>query len=106
MTRGSTTQGLPTVQEREQRFEQMKPDQAVTRITTFPAQMAYEARIALQQVREASELDGDVKAEIIEPLAKAVGWAEALSYAVEKSTEKEAVRHLIRSGQFQPTNGS
>lgn len=100
----ATTNTLPSVEEREKRFEQMNPEQAQARIHTFPAQMAYEAKYALQQVREIG-LDSDQLVQIVEPLAKAVGWAEALAYAFEKSTERDVVQQLVGNGIFQPGSG-
>lgn len=97
--------GMPSVDEREQRFESIDPMQATTRIQTFPAQMAYEAKYALQQLKD-SELDSKTIGDIVEPLARAVGWAEALAYATDRSTEAQAVKHLINSGQFVPANGN
>lgn len=102
---GSGT-GLPTVEEREQRFESIDLQQAAARIQTFPAQMAYEAKYALEQLKD-SGLEPTQIVDIVEPLARAVGWAEALVYNTDKMTEAQAVKHLINSGQFVPagTNG-
>jgi hypothetical protein len=93
--------GLPTVEEREQRFEDIEPQQATTRIQTFPVQMSYEAKYGLELLKD-SELQPEKIVAIVEPLARAIGWAEALAYSADKQTEARAVEHLINSGQFVP----
>ena len=106
MASRTSSSSLPSVEEREQKFSQLDPQQAQARLQTFPSQMAYEAKYALQQVKEiATEQGADPGqvVEIVEPLAKAVGWAEALSFAFDKLTEKDAVQHLIANGQQQIT---
>lgn len=92
---------LGTPEQREQKYESMDVQQAQARVIASPSQMSYEAKFALQQVKEiAQEQGGDPAqvAEIIEPLARAVGWAEALSFAFTKITERDAVEHLAQSG--------
>jgi len=92
---------MPTVDEREARFLDIDPQQAATRIQTFPAQMAYEARFGLQLLKE-SDLPAKQIGDIVEVLARSVGWAEALAYSVGQLAEANAVKHLISSGQFVP----
>lgn len=100
---GSGTTEPLTVDEREERFENVDREQAATRIQSFPAQIAYESKYALQLLKE-SELDSKNIVEIVEPLSRAIGWVEALSYATDKMTETQAVKHLIESGLFVPVS--
>lgn len=68
----------------EQQFVDITPDQALGKISAMPAQMVYEARWALQQIRETlSQQSDNVQQvlEVVEPLVRAVGWAEALAFA-------------------------
>lgn len=98
---------LGTPEQRDQKWEQMSNDQAQARVISSPSQMAYEAKYALQQVKEIASSEGadpTQVCEIVEPLAKAVGWAEALTFAFTKITERDAVEHLAKGGLLSTRN--
>lgn len=90
-----------TVDEREARYLDVDPQQASTRIQTFPAQMSYEAKLALELVKN-SDLPAKTIGDIVESFARTAGWAEALAYSADKLTTGQAIKHLISSGKFVP----
>lgn len=64
------------------------PQEAWSKLTVSPSLMVYEARFALQQLREIPEQNEQMPAEVIldliEPLARAIGWAEGLAFAFDR----------------------
>lgn len=82
-----------------QGFQQgLTPQQAQAQIASLPIQMVYEARQALQNVKE-SNLSPDELVQLVEPVGRAIGWAEALVFAFDKTTERDVIRSLIQNGQ-------
>lgn len=92
-----TTKGaceLPTLE----KFENITHEQAQAKIAVLPARIVYDAQFALQQLKE-SNLPIEEQTAIIEPLARAVGWVEALVFAFDKTTERDAVRAMLGNGR-------
>lgn len=76
------------------------PQEALSQIVGGGAQMVYEARWALEQIRELvsqGAVDQQKGLEIVEPLARAIGWAEALVF--EQATDGPAVATFGNGGQ-------
>lgn len=90
------------IQPGREQFEDIDPQQADAHIQTFPAQMVYEAKWALQELRKLKDsgVDPRTVVAILEPLARAVGWAEALIYSSDKFSEGQAIKKLVASGQY------
>lgn len=55
-------------------------EQAQTRITVLPTLVIHEARETLEKIQ------GEVEPQDLITLSKALGWAEALVYAVDRQT--------------------
>jgi len=75
------SQGLERVKQIQE------PTQAWAQVTVAPSLMVYEARYALQQLREVAsqqETGEGTLIQIVEPLARAVGWAEGLAFAFDR----------------------
>jgi hypothetical protein len=73
----TTRMQAPTsVQDILHQFDDVGLEQAFSGVQSLPVQMAYEAKNALTQLR-----DGVTGDEVVEPLARAIGWAEALTFA-------------------------
>lgn len=93
----------PTTSERQsqqyKQFEQQftSPQQVQAQITALPIQMVFEAREALQQVKE-SNLSAHEVVRLVEPVGRAIGWAEALVFALDKTTERDTIRTLVENG--------
>lgn len=79
-----------------QKLEELTPEQAQARLAILPTQMLYEARYALQQAKE-SITDPQELAVVVEPVARCVGWAEALVFTQHQNVEN--VRAMI-GGSF------
>lgn len=75
------------------------PQEALTPIIGGGAQMVYEARWALTQIREnaGGGVDQQQLLEIVEPLARAIGWAEALVF--EQATDVTSLSLASSGGQ-------
>lgn len=73
------------------------PQEALTHIVGSGAQMVYDAKWALQQIRDnVSGTDPGELLQIVEPLARAIGWAEALVF--EQATDGPAVASFGGNG--------
>lgn len=79
MASTSTTQS----QEAQKKFEGLTTEQARARVVVLPAQVIYESKFALQELREHEGIDDEQKLRIIEPLVKTLGWIEAMSYVFD-----------------------
>jgi hypothetical protein len=86
-------------------FENLTHEQAQAKIAVLPAQMVYEARFALQRIKEIGLNEAEL-IETVEPLARAIGWAEALVFAFDKTTERDAVKSLVGNGVGQLARAS
>lgn len=85
------------VEQQLDKVHQLGPEEARAKITAFPTQVTYEARYALQQVKEQVR-EPQQMVEIIEPLARAIGWVEALSFALDTSKERETYKQMNPQG--------
>lgn len=74
---------LTSTREIRDQFDSLSLEQAEVKVIASPSLMAYEAKFALQQIKDHVE-DPAAIAEIIEPLARAVGWAEASAYVFDR----------------------
>lgn len=70
-------------QEITEKFEKLTTEQARARVVVLPAQVLYECKFALQELREHEGMEEEQKLKIIEPLARTIGWVEALSYVFD-----------------------
>lgn len=82
---------VKTQEEVDRAFQNVSMPEAEAKIVTLPSRTLYEARFALETIRDEVGIDDEVKLKIIEPLAKAVGWAEALAYV--QMTQSERFQH-------------
>jgi hypothetical protein len=86
-----------TMQRVEQQLDQIHktqdPQQTRAKIVALPATMTYEARYALQQVKEQAQQQPQLL-ELVEPLARAIGWAEALVFAFDTTKEREILNNI------------
>ena len=93
------TQGRQQI---EKQYQDITPEQAIGKLTAMPAQMVHEARYALQQLRDTfgqQQTGGsDVQQvfDVVEPLVRAVGWAEALAFA--QITQQDVAFQALRLG--------
>lgn len=96
-TQGSTMQRIEKKLQQSQDVQDVQ--QVQSQLSALPIQAVYEARYALQQVKETGQ-DPQFVAEVIEPLARIVGWTEALVFAFDTTKEREVIKHLTQNGSF------
>lgn len=96
-TRGSAMQ---RIEQNLQKTQDIKdPQQVQGQLSALPLQAVYEARYALQQVKETGQ-DPQFVAEVTEPLARIVGWTEALVFAFDTTKEREVLKHFTQNGSI------
>jgi hypothetical protein len=79
------------------------PQEALTPIVGNGAQMVYDAKWALQQIRDnVSGTDPGELLQIVEPLARSIGWVEALVFA--QTTDGPGVAQQFGNGGQQGRN--
>lgn len=86
-----------------ERLDSLTPDEAQARLAVLPMEMVYESRYGIQQAKE-SISDPNELAAVVEPLARCLGWAEALVFSQHQNVEN--IRALVSpsfgNGHTQP----
>lgn len=95
----STMQDRQQIEQSFQRLTEITtPEEAQAKLITAPAVMAYEARYALQTLRDhLAAQDPTSVFDVVEPLARAVGWAEGLAFAINQIQTPNVPTNLVGS---------
>lgn len=94
-----TTSTIDRVRHQLDQISELGPEEARGKIVALPATMCYEARYALQQVKETTQ-NPEQLLEVVEPLARAIGWAEALVFAFDTTKERETIKSFNQTHTF------